>query len=285
MAKKILIAVVVLVVVVAGAAYMLYSNLGPILKVAIEKYGSEATQSQVKVDSVSLSAWSGDGKITGLIIDNPKGFTTPHAFELGSIDITVDTGTLTHNPIEVKEVTIASPHVTYEQGSSGSNLQKLQQNVAQYAGGSASARSPSGQAPGANPTTAQPNATANQASGGQPPASTPAPAAAQPERKLIIDKLDVTGGEITVAASMLQGRSLKTSLPPIHLTDIGKKEGGATPAEVAQLVISAISEQAAKAATAELQKSLGNVGGEAGQQLQKAAPGDVGKQLKGLFGK
>lgn len=294
MAKKILIAVVVLIVIVAGAAYLLYSNLGPIVKAAIEKYGTEATQAQVKVDSVSLSAWTGEGKITGLVIDNPNGFTTPHAFELDSIAVTIDSSTLTHNPIEVKEVTIASPHVTYEQGASGGNLQKLQQNVAQYAGGSASARSPTAQAPGPNPTTTQPNATAGQATGSQPPASppaTPAPAspppavAAQPERKLIIDKLDVTGGEITVAASLLQGRTVKTGLPPIHLTDIGKKEGGATPAEVAQLVISAISEQAAKAATAELQKSLGNIGGTKLEELQKSAPGDVGKQLKGLFGK
>jgi len=134
MLKKVLIALVVLVVVVAGALYLLYSNLGPILKAAIEKYGSAATQSQVKVDSVTLSASSGQGTITGLIVDNPKGFTTPHAFELNSIGITINTSTLTQNPIEVSAVTIAAPHVTYEQGDSGGNLQKLQQNVTQFAG-------------------------------------------------------------------------------------------------------------------------------------------------------
>lgn len=278
MAKKILIAVVVLIVVLAGAFYFLYSNLGPILQAAIEKYGSEATQSQVKVGSVSLSAWSGKGTISNLVIDNPKGFTTPHAFELGSVAIAIDTSTLTHNPIEVNEVTIASPHVTYEQGSSGNNLQKLRQNVTQYAGGTASATSPTAQAPGPNPGATQPT-------GPRPSAPSSATSnAASAERKLIIDKLDVTGGEVTVAASMLQGRTLTTGLPPIHLTDIGKKEGGATPAQVAELVISAISEQAAKAGADELQKSLGNVGGAAQQKLEKAAPG-VGNQLKGLLGK
>lgn len=282
MAKKILIAVVILIVVLAGAFYFLYSNLGPILQAAIEKYGSEATQSQVKVGSVSLSAWSGKGTISNLVIDNPKGFTTPHAFELGSVAIGIDTSTLTHNPIEVTEVTVVAPHITYEQGSSGNNLQKLQQNVAQYAGGTASAKSPTGQAPGPNPGATQPT-------GPRPPASTNPPAgstasAAPAERKLIIDKLDVTGGSVTVAASMLQGRTLTTSLPPIHLTDIGKKEGGATPAQVAQLVISAISQQAAKAGAAELQKSLGDLSGAAQQKLEKAAPG-VGSQLKGLLGK
>lgn len=278
MLKKILIALVVLIVVVAGAVYLLYSNLGPILKAAIEKYGSEATQTQVKVDSVTLSASSGQGTITGLVVDNPKGFTTPHAMELSSIAVTINTSTVTQNPVEVSVVTISAPHVTYEQGDSGGNLQKLQQNVTQYAGGSASAKSPSGQAPKPGLSPAQPSASSS-----APPSG--APAQTQAERKLIIDKLDVTDGQVTVAASLLKGKTLTTSLPAIHLTDIGKKEGGATPAEVAQLVISAISEQAAKAGTAQLQQALGNLGGAAGQQLQQLqnkSP-DAGSQLKGLL--
>ncbi|MBV8535167.1 MAG: hypothetical protein JO128_06220, partial [Alphaproteobacteria bacterium] len=126
MLKKILIALVVLIVVIVGAAYLLYSNLGPILKTAIEKYGSQATQSQVKVDSVTLSASSGQGTITGLVVDNPKGFTAPHAMELNSISVAINTATVTQNPVEVTAVTITAPHVTYEQGENGGNLQKLQ---------------------------------------------------------------------------------------------------------------------------------------------------------------
>jgi hypothetical protein len=270
MAKKIIIAVVAVVIVIGVGLYFLYSNIGPIIKAAIEKYGSEATQSQVSVKSVTLSASSGQGTITGVIVDNPKGFTAPRAFELGSIALTVDTGTITRNPIEIKSVEIQAPRVTYEQGTSGNNLQTLQKNVQQYAGGSPSARTPSG---GSKPPTGN--------------AASPSPAstsAAQPERKLIIDRLDVVNGEVTVTATLLQGRTLKTKLPDIHLTDIGKKEGGATPAQVAQLVVAAISEQAAKAGAAELQKSLGNIGGAAQEQLQKVAPG-VGDQLKGLLGK
>jgi len=282
MLKKILIAVVVLVAIAAGAIYLLYSNLGPILKAAIEKYGSAATQSQVKVDSVTLSASSGQGTITGLVVDNPKGFSTPHAMELGSITLAINTSTLTRNPVEVSAVTIVAPHVTYEQGDGGGNLQKLQQNVTQYAGGSASAKSPSGQAPKPGSSPAQPGTGSTSTPPTGPSAATGAPSQAQAERKLIIDKLDVTEGQVTVAATLLKGRTLTTSLPAIHLTDIGKKEGGATPAEVAQLVISAITEQAAKAATSQLQQVLGGAAGQKLQQLQNKAP-DVGTQLKGLL--
>ena len=282
MIKKIVIGVVILLAVLGGAAYFLYSNLGPILKAAIETYGSEATQSQVKVASVSLSGWSGSGTISGVTVDDPKGFTTPHAFELSSISIGVDTSTLTHNPIVVNDVTITSPHVTYEQGPNGSNLQALQQNVTRYAGGSASAPSPTAQAPGPSPNATPPSSSSGAPSSGASPSASPSSTSA--ERKLIIDKLDVTGGQVTVAASLLKGRTLTTSLPPIHLTDIGKKEGGATPAEVAQLVISAISEQAAKAGADELQKSLGGAAQQKLETLQTTSPG-VSSQLKGLLGK
>jgi len=273
MAKKIIIGVVVVLVVAAGGLYFLYSNLGSIIKAAIEKYGSEATQAQVTVNSVTLSASSGQGAISGLVIDNPKGFSAPHAFELGSISLTVDTSTITQNPVVIKEVVISGPKVTYEQGNSGGNLQKIQQNVTQYAGGSASAKA----SPGSSGGSQTPSGSSSSSSS----------AAAKPERKLIIDKLDVTGGEVTATATMLQGRTVKTSLPPIHLTDIGRKEGGATPAEITQRIISAISDQASKAAVAELQKSFGNVGGAVQDQLNKAGSGagGVGDQLKGLLGK
>lgn len=275
MLKKLLIAVVVLIIVIAGAFYLLYSNLGSIVKAAIEKYGAAATQAQVTVNSVTLSATSGQGTISGLVVGNPPGFTAPHSFELGSVTLAINTSTITNNPIDVTQVTIAAPHVTYEQGPNGGNLQKLQQNVTQYAGGSASANSPTGQAPKPNANPGQPGATSTSTSATSGPSSPPA------ERRLIIDKLDVTGGQVTVASSLLKGQTLTTSLPPIHLTDIGKKEGGATPAEVAQLVITAISDQAAKAATSQLQK-IGGAAGQQLQQLQNKAP-DVGSQLKGLL--
>jgi len=274
MVKKIIIGVVVVLVVAAGGLYFLYSNLGSIIKAAIEKYGSEATQAQVTVNSVTLSATSGQGAITGLVIGNPQGFSAPRSFELGSVSLTVDTSTITQNPVVIKEVVITGPKVTYEQGNSGGNLQKIQQNVMQYAGGSATAKASPGSS-GGNQT--PPPSSSSSSSGG----------AAKAERKLIIDKLDVTGGEVTATATMLQGRTVKTSLPAIHLTDIGRKEGGATPAEVTQRIISAISDQAAKAAVAELQKSFGNVGGAVQDQLNKAGSGAGGAadRLKGLLGK
>ncbi len=247
MIKKIAIAVVAVIIVAAVGLYFLYSNLGSIVKAAIEKYGSQATQAQVTVDSVKLSASDGQGTISGLVVGNPAGFSSAHAFELGSISMTVDITTLTKDPVVIKQIVISAPRVTYEQGAGGSNLQKLQDNVAQFAGSSKS--------------------------GG----------ADKSERKIVISDLTIRDGQVSVVAPVLKDRTLSAPLPTIHMTDIGKG-GGATPAEVAQRVVGAISSEAAKVGVSTLQKSLGNLPGAVQQQMQDAAPG-VGGQLKGLLGK
>ena len=255
MAKKIVIAVVAIIVIAAGGLYILYSNLGSILKAAIEKYGSEATQAQVKVDSVTLSASSGQGTIKGLVIGNPSGFNTPYALNLGSVSLTLDVGTVTQNPVVVKEVVISAPKVMYERGASSGNLEKIQENVQKYA-----ASFGSGQAPSAG-------------------ASKPAAGGDKAERKVVIEQLYVRDGEVAISATQLQGRSLSAGLPTIHLQNIGKDKGGATPAEVAQRVVGAITQEAAKVGAAGLQKALS---GAVQEQLKKL-PTDAGG-LKGLLG-
>src|SRR4051812_50166745 len=129
MAKKIIIGVVVLLVLVAGGVYFLYSNVGPLLKAAIEKYGSEATQTQVKVDTVKLSLSDGQGSISGLVVGNPSGFSGPRSIDLGSISLAVDTGSVTQNTAIIKQVIIQGPQGTYERSSSGGNLDKTHDNA------------------------------------------------------------------------------------------------------------------------------------------------------------
>ena len=53
--KKVLIFIVVVGLIVLGALYYAGSNLGPILKAAMEKVGPQATQTTLTVDSVELS--------------------------------------------------------------------------------------------------------------------------------------------------------------------------------------------------------------------------------------
>lgn len=259
MMKTILIGLVAVLVVAGVAFYFLYANLGGIVKAAIEKYGTEATQAKVTVDSVTLSATDGAGSISGLSVGNPTGFATPTAVTVGAVSVKIDTGSITKTPIVIKEVVIAAPKVTYERGNTGGNLEKIQENVTKYAG---------------------------VGGGGKPAASS----GGKQEPKVIIENLYVRDGQISISHTALQGRTLSSGLPTIHLRDIGKDKGGATPAEVAEKVLGAITQSASKVASVDLDKALGQLKGAiggavggAGGQLQNA-PAAVGDRLQGILG-
>jgi hypothetical protein len=266
MLKKIAIGVVVLLVIIAGVVSFLFSNLDSIVKAAIEKYGSAATQAEVKLDSVKLAITSGEGSLNGLTVGNPKGFSSPKAIYMGLISVKLDTNSVTGNgPIIIREIVIDKPQVTYEITNSGdSNLQSIQRNTMTYAGGGSSASTPASSGGGSS-------------SGGS--SSSGSSGGAQ-ERKVIINDLYVRDGQIGVSAALLQGKTMTTALPTIHLTNIGKDRDGATPAQVAQQVLSAITATAAKAASTDLAKQLGPLKDALG-----GGGGNVTDQMKGLLGR
>lgn len=272
MMKKIALAVAILVIAIAGAAYYFASNLDSIVKAVIERYGTEATQASVTLKSVKLSVTEGSGQLSTLAVKNPKGFSSADAISLGDIKVALDLSTLQSNTIVVKDVTVLQPSVLYEYAGGGGNLETIQKNVQSYAAKFSGGKT-------------EPNKSA-----GDPGQS----ASTQPEKKVIIENLVIRDGKVAVTHQALQGRTLSASLPTIQLKDIGKDKGGATPAEVAEKVIGAISAQASRVATAELQKQAGDLlknqaggllGGATGGSTGGTSGGSTTDKLKGLLGK
>ncbi|MEK9670979.1 MAG: hypothetical protein VW268_00560 [Rhodospirillaceae bacterium] len=275
--KKVLIGLTAVVLIVVGVGVYIFANLDDIIKQAVEKVGSDATQTKVTLNSVDIDITQGTGGINGLKVGNPSGFKTPSAFELGAIKLHIDTATVDKNPIVIKSITINGPVVTYEKTGDKANVDVIKANVDQYAkkfggsGGGGAAKKDDG-----------------------------------PGKKLVIEKLTITGGKVNLNADMLGGKTLDASLPTITLTDIGKDSGGDTPADVAKQVIDKLTagvmsinpeklignaakmiEGATKAATDAVKgategagKAMKGVTGGAGDALKGA--GDAGK---GLFGK
>ncbi len=58
--------------------------------------------------------------------------------------------------------------------------------------------------------------------------------------KFIIEHIYLRGGTLRVSAAALGGRTMTFHLPEIHLTDIGKDQGGANPTEIAATVMAAL---------------------------------------------
>lgn len=279
MKRVVLILGVVVIVVVGAAIFFLYSNLDSLVKTAVEEIGTQATGAKVSLSSVELSPTDGKGSMRGLVVGNPSGFKTDHAVQLGEISVSVDVATLTEDTIVVKEVVIGGPEVIYEMGGEGSNLDTIKSNVesfAQSAGGGGSGGSGSSE------------------SGS--------------EKKIIIEDLYIRDGKVSVSAPFLGGKSLGAPLPDIHLEDVGKDEGGASPAEIAAQITDAITGSAGKAvgSIGELAgKITGGVAGAASAITKGAASGvekgaeaakgakdaleegakGVGGAIKGLFKK
>ncbi|MBT3558111.1 MAG: hypothetical protein HOH64_08695 [Rhodospirillales bacterium] len=256
--KKIVIGLCVVVVAVAGGMFFLSQNAPKIIKAVIEDQGSAVTQVSVSVSNVDLSLTDLKAGIRGLVVGNPDGFKTPQAISLGEVSVKISDD-WTMDTIVVEEVMISAPEITYEIGSNGSNIDAIQSNVEKVAGGSGSSDSSS--------------------SGEDGP-------------KVVINDLYIKGGKINISASFMDGSSLSTDLPDIHLTDIGKESGGASPAEVADEIISAITKYSSSAASGIDLSSLGladisgkaaDVAGEVGDTVKDAAE-EAGGLLEGLLG-
>ncbi len=249
----------VVVVIIAGLFY-LYSSLGSLIKMAVEKYGSEITQAKVRLNKAELSATSGTGALRGLFVGNPQGFKTASAFQLGEISLTVDIGTITSDPVVIKEIIVSAPEVTYELGPQGSNIDAIKRNVDAYTKA------------GKDGATTEKTESAGEAK--------------KAGRKVVIENLYIRNGRVKIG-STLSDKTMNVPLPDIHLTNIGKQKGGATPGEVAEKIIGALG-QSANTAIASVDTS--KVLGEAKKQFSAAAGGiqEKGKSalggVKGLFG-
>jgi hypothetical protein len=258
--KKVLIGVGVLLLLVVGGLVYVYTNLDAIVKSAIETYGSEATKTAVRVDEVKLTLQEGKAKIAGLTVANPPGYTDPNIFSLGSISTKVDISSLNKNPIIIDESTISAPAVVYEINKDGvANADVLKKNLGAGGGGGEKA----------------------------------APAEEKGEGlKMIIRKLVVEGTSAKVRiAALKQDQTVK--LQRIVMTDIGKKSGGASAAEVANQISSKMLGNLKNAVTKiGVQKYLGKSADTFKQQMQQqmqdkvggATGGDAGKMLKGILG-
>ncbi len=251
-------ALLVILLLVAVGVYFLFSSLDSIVKAAVEKYGTEMTQATVRLHNVKIELTSGKGALQGLTVGNPSGFQSARALALGEISLQLDVGTVTKDTIVIKEIAITAPEVTYEFGLRGSNLDALKRNVDAYTGQGKSKPGDSGKAAG---------------EGG---------------KKLVIEHLYIRNGKVTVNSMELQGKTASASLPNIHLTDIGKKTGGATAGEVAEQVLNAIGGGAMRAAAITdvgglVEKAKRGTAGVSGAVGEAAKEGEAG--LGKLFGK
>lgn len=208
--KKILIAGLVLFVVISAVFFFTLSNLGPLIKKTINAVGPEFTKTDVIVDDVSLSIFSGEAKIEGLVLGNPKGFKSSQAMKVGSVYVDVDKKSITKNPIIINKIEVIAPEITYEKISGSDNFQTLLKNIQ----GRAKAEKKARRIQSSDKT--------------------------KEKKKIVINNLIVKDGRVNLTMAALAGKEITAPLPDIHLKDIGKEKDGATPAQAFEKIFSSL---------------------------------------------
>ena len=244
--KKILIGLGVLVVIAAVGIFVFLGNLNDIVRAAVEKVGSDMTQTNVVLNEVDIELTSGKGALRGFRVTNPSGFSDDDAFKFDEVSVSIDLSSVRSDPVIIKEVIISGPEVVYEFGENGeSNLDKLNKAVqSKSSGGEKSS------------------------GGGDAP-------------NIVIESLVLQNGKVAVVAPLLNEK-LSVPLPTIRIKDIGKDGKGATPEEIASQIMDAVL-KGAQSAVASAKINVDQLTGAAMKQVEEAA-GDATKALEDATG-
>jgi hypothetical protein len=204
--KKIFgIVVVAVIVVIIIVVVFLLSNLNSLVAKAIEKNGSEVTQTKVGVSGVDISLREGRGSIKGLRVASPDGFRARNAFSLDDITVDIDIKSVREKPVVLDEVRIRAPVVYAELTKTGaSNIDELRKRVREHTGGS---KEESGEAV-----------------------------------RIRITKFVFEKGRVEVDASALGLEKRTIDLPEIRLNDVGGANG-APPDQIATIILTAVAKK------------------------------------------
>ncbi|MEJ2199845.1 MAG: hypothetical protein P8X63_02350 [Desulfuromonadaceae bacterium] len=257
--KPLLLAVGLVLVAALAAMLWLVGNLDRLVAAAIEKYGSEAVGTQVRVQSVSIGLREGRGTVTGLAVANPPGYSAEPVLTLGEITLDIDPGTLTSEVPVIDEIRIGQTSFRFELNAEGkANVNMLQDNLAR-----ATQRS-----------------------------RAPAPSSSEQENraplKLRIKQLSIATGRGVMDLTAAGGRELQVEVPAITLHDIGGKEG-ISPENLSNLLVNTLLGELQQTAARQgveqvVRDKLGNRATELEQKIDKNLGSGVSTELKKLLG-
>ena len=201
MIKKLLLSLVLVVVVVFAAAFF---YLDSIVKTGIEAEGSDVLGTSVSVSSVSISPLSGSGTIRGLTIENPEGFTEDNIMQLGEVTVSLNLSSLLGDIIEIYEVSVIEPVITYETKITTDNIRALLVNL---------------------PST---------------PGAANEDVAVDAGKGLIIKEFNLREAQVNLIASIIEQSVV---LGDIQLLDIGTENQAATVSQALEKIVGAVSER------------------------------------------
>jgi len=237
--------VVLCLVVYVGLSFF----LGSVVKAGITTFVPKLTQTTIQLSSAHVSPFTGSGTLKGLAVGNPEGWSDRQALYLGKIHINVQPFSIFGEHIVIEEITIDQPEFVYETKVVSSNIKDLLKNIEAFTTGDEDRE---------NPTTQS----------GRP-------------IKFIVKKFRLTNGTVKLGAGPA---AIPVPLPPISLDDLGVKENGITPDQLAGVVMRSVLGDIVGATGKAALKAGGTIGAGAANTAGDAVK-KTGEGIKKLFGK
>jgi hypothetical protein len=207
-------------IVVAVLVTVVLSKLDEIVAHVVETTGSRVAGTRVSLDSASVKLKAASAELRGLRIDNPPGFDSDAAFELGKILVDIDTSSLGGDEIVLTEVRVEQAHLTYEYRGATSNLQTILDHVE--------------------------SASAEPATGDGEEEEGPL---------LVIETFRMLGSRVTLLHDELE-EPLELELDDVVLTDVGRVGAGESAADAAKQILRPILDRAVDAAKRRAREEL-----------------------------
>jgi hypothetical protein len=241
--KKILISGAALVLLlIAGTLGYLYFSLNGLVKKGVETIGPRVTRTSVRLDAASLSPFSGSGKLEGLLVGNPEGFSGQSALNVPEISVSVDKKSLLTRTIVINEIVIRNPLVSLEGTLTGNNLGKLMFNVKSY---------------------------------GSTDKEKGKPATNSSPRTFIVRKVLISAPRLNVSASLLnQSVGQTVPLTDITLENVGSGGAGISAADLTtQIMVPLLTNALREGVSFVAKQGINTIKQEGLDQLNKAAKG------------
>ncbi len=162
-----------------------------VLTRAINDSGHRFLNVETRVESCRLSLLNGSLSLRGIELKNPEGFKSPRMVYLEEISLSLALTSLFKDRIQIKDVRILGTELTYEiVGFGRSNLSVFMDGLRKQLHRNG------------------PFLEKNEAE--------------RKRKSVVIDRLSVEGGRVTLSAVFSQGQGIVLALPPLELRDIGK---------------------------------------------------------------
>ncbi|MEM9160537.1 MAG: hypothetical protein AAGB46_15930 [Verrucomicrobiota bacterium] len=238
------IAVVVVLGVIGVVLVLGFSKfIGKGIAAGVESYGPEITQTEIRLDGVDLSALTGSGGISGLVVGNPDGFNSEYAIKLDRLKLKIQPMSVFSDKVVIEEVIIDGPALIYETTPMlKTNVGQILKNVESFVG----------------PEDAE---TVEEES----------------ELKFQVDLIQITNVKVSLATQLAGGAQASIKLKDLTIEDLGQGPEGITIGDIVKALFKSINAELIQGVI----QSNQNLGGGL-QNIGKGIEKNVGGMLKGL---